>query len=51
VDGYPSSAAAEPYRARIVAIGHQLPEYKTKKRAWDDAYASRIIPRTTAATP
>jgi hypothetical protein len=45
VNGFPTNASAEPYRAKIVAIGHLLPEYKTKKRAWDDAYAVRVVPK------
>lgn len=41
VQGFPTSAAAEPLVKRIREIGHELPEYKKTHRAqdgWDDAF-------------
>jgi hypothetical protein len=43
VQGFPTHAAAEPLRARIVEIGHLHPDYRKGKKTWDDAYVFQVI--------
>jgi len=40
--GFRTLEEGEPTRAKIVQIGHLLPEYKRTKRAWDDATLQRF---------
>ncbi len=47
VQGFPSVVAGEPYRKRIVLIGHQHPDFHNHKKVWDDAFLSHV---TTVAS-
>ncbi len=42
VKGFPTHNAAEPYRKRIVLIGHKTPDFQKTHKAWDDAYVQHV---------
>ena len=45
-DGFPSYEAAEPFRKKIVQVGHELPAYKKTRdgrQAYDSARISNNI--------
>ncbi len=42
VKGFPTHNAAEPYRKRIVLIGHKTPDFQKSHKAWDDAYVQHV---------
>jgi hypothetical protein len=42
VKGFPTHNASEPYRKRIVMIGHKTPDFQKTHKAWDDAYAQHV---------
>jgi hypothetical protein len=42
VNGFSTNEAAEPYRAKIVQIGHLTDDYRKTKRAWDDAVPRKV---------
>jgi hypothetical protein len=48
VQGFRTLEEGEPIRAKIVQIGHLLPEYKRTKRAWDDATLQKFKRPTPA---
>ncbi len=48
VKGFPTHNAAEPYRKRIVLIGHKTADFQKSHKAWDDAYMQNV---TSLALP
>jgi hypothetical protein len=45
-EGFKSVSDAKSLIDTIVQIGRKTPEYKKTHRAWDDAFAMKIIPKT-----
>jgi hypothetical protein len=42
VQGFPTLVEAEPFRKKIVAIGHLTPDFRKYHKVWDDAFPAHV---------